>query len=98
MLDLGSGGGFDAFLAAKAVGEKGFVIGVDMTPEMVDHARQNARKMVIKTVDFRLNVESEQFAGDFSCGWDRESAVTTAKFNRVNNIGVQAKRSQYFIG
>ena len=41
VLDLGSGAGFDAFLAARAVGPKGFVIGVDMTPEMVSKARQN---------------------------------------------------------
>jgi len=42
VLDLGSGGGFDCFLAAKAVGESGKVIGVDMTPEMIKLARQNA--------------------------------------------------------
>src|SRR5512137_681178 len=44
VLDLGSGAGFDAFLAAKKVGTKGKVIGVDMTPEMLDKARNNAKK------------------------------------------------------
>ena len=54
VLDLGSGGGFDCFLAARAVGEKGKVIGVDMTPEMVSKARENAAKAGFKNVEFRL--------------------------------------------
>jgi len=54
VVDLGSGGGLDCFLAAKKVGEKGRVIGVDMTPEMIDRARQNARKGGYKNVEFRL--------------------------------------------
>jgi len=54
VLDLGSGGGFDCFLAAKKVGETGKVIGVDMTPEMLDKARENARKSRRKNVEFRL--------------------------------------------
>jgi SAM-dependent methyltransferase len=54
VLDLGSGAGFDCFLAAKAVGEKGRVIGVDMTPEMVDKARENAKKGGYQNVEFRL--------------------------------------------
>lgn len=54
VLDLGSGGGFDCFLAARAVGETGHVIGVDMTPEMVSRARQNATKAGFKNVEFRL--------------------------------------------
>ena len=54
VLDLGSGAGFDCFLAAKAVGEKGHVIGVDMTPEMVSKARENAQKGGFRNVDFRL--------------------------------------------
>src|SRR5437870_1663854 len=45
VLDLGAGGGFDCFLAARAVGPTGRVIGVDMTPEMVTLARSNARKV-----------------------------------------------------
>jgi len=54
VLDLGSGGGFDCFLAARAVGPTGHVIGVDMTPEMVSRARGNARKIEATNVEFRL--------------------------------------------
>lgn len=54
VLDLGSGGGFDCFLAARAVGETGQVIGVDMTPEMISKSRKNAGKAGFKNVDFRL--------------------------------------------
>lgn len=54
VLDLGAGGGFDCFLAARTVGESGMVIGVDMTPEMVARARENARKAGYANVDFRL--------------------------------------------
>ncbi len=54
VLDLGSGGGFDCFLAAKAVGPHGRVIGVDMTPEMVGKARRNAEKTGLRQVEFRL--------------------------------------------
>ena len=54
VLDLGSGAGVDVFLAAKAVGPVGKVIGVDMTPEMVDRAQENARKGDFRNVEFRL--------------------------------------------
>jgi arsenite methyltransferase len=54
VLDLGSGGGFDCFLAARAVGPSGRVIGVDMTPEMISRARENARKVAASNVEFRL--------------------------------------------
>ncbi len=54
VVDLGSGGGFDCFLAAKQVGETGQVIGVDMTPEMIAKARINAEKMGTKNIEFRL--------------------------------------------
>jgi len=54
VLDLGSGGGIDCFLAANIVGETGRVIGVDMTPEMLEKARENARKVGYENVEFRL--------------------------------------------
>jgi SAM-dependent methyltransferase len=54
VLDLGAGGGFDCFLAARAVGPTGKVIGVDMTPDMVTLARANARKVNATNVEFRL--------------------------------------------
>lgn len=54
VLDLGSGAGFDAFLSAMKVGQKGYVIGVDMTPEMVSRSKDNAKKLGFKNVEFRL--------------------------------------------
>jgi len=54
VLDLGAGGGFDCFLAARQVGPRGHVIGVDMTPEMVSRARENARQGRFANVEFRL--------------------------------------------
>jgi SAM-dependent methyltransferase len=54
VVDLGSGGGFDCFLAARAVGESGHVIGVDMTPEMISKARETAVKAGVDNVEFRL--------------------------------------------
>ncbi len=54
VLDLGSGAGFDCFLAANQVGKTGKVIGVDMTAEMLDRARENARKGDYSNVEFRL--------------------------------------------
>ena len=54
VLDLGAGAGFDCFLAANKVGKNGKVIGVDMTPEMIDKARANARKGKYTNVEFRL--------------------------------------------
>jgi ubiquinone/menaquinone biosynthesis C-methylase UbiE len=54
VLDLGSGGGFDAFLAARQVGATGRVIGVDMTPEMIALAQRNAGKVGLDYVEFRL--------------------------------------------
>ncbi|NOZ28523.1 MAG: arsenite methyltransferase [Chloroflexi bacterium] len=53
VLDLGSGGGIDCFLAAKRVGPEGRVIGLDMTPDMVKLARRNARKIGVTNVEFR---------------------------------------------
>ena len=54
VVDLGSGGGIDCFLAARKVGPTGRVIGVDMTPEMIDRARQAAAKGSYANVEFRL--------------------------------------------
>jgi len=54
VVDLGSGGGFDCFLAAKKVGGQGRVIGVDMTPEMIRKARGNVEKTDFGNVEFRL--------------------------------------------
>jgi SAM-dependent methyltransferase len=65
VLDLGSGAGLDCFFAAKKVGETGHVIGVDMTPEMIERARSSAKRLNIQNVEFRqgyledLPVESD---------------------------------------
>jgi ubiquinone/menaquinone biosynthesis C-methylase UbiE len=53
VLDLGSGAGLDCFFAAKKVGETGHVIGVDMTPEMIERARSSAQRLNIRNVEFR---------------------------------------------
>lgn len=54
VVDLGSGAGNDCFVARQVVGEKGLVIGVDMTANMIDKARENAQKLDLKNVEFRL--------------------------------------------
>jgi len=64
VLDLGSGAGFDCFLAAKQVGSTGKVIGVDMTAEMLDRARENARKGEFGNVEFRLGEIENLPVGD----------------------------------
>jgi SAM-dependent methyltransferase len=54
VVDLGSGAGFDCFLAARRVGGSGRVVGVDMTPEMIAKARANAARIGVQNVEFRL--------------------------------------------
>jgi arsenite methyltransferase len=66
VLDLGSGGGFDCFLARKQVGETGFVIGVDMTPEMIKLSRLNAEKIGCTNVEFSMGTGKK--GGGF-CGF-----------------------------
>src|SRR6185295_3643302 len=53
VLDLGSGAGLDCFFAAKKVGETGYVIGVDMTPEMIERAKSSANRLNLHNVEFR---------------------------------------------
>jgi SAM-dependent methyltransferase len=84
VLDLGSGGGFDCFLAANRVGKEGKVIGVDMTPEMIDKARENARKGKRKNVEFRLGeIENLPVA---------DSTVDVVISNCVINLSPNKKR------
>lgn len=66
VLDLGSGAGFDSFLAATKVGPNGKVIGVDMTPEMVEKARDNAKKNGVCNVEFKLGEIENLPLGDNS--------------------------------
>jgi arsenite methyltransferase len=66
VLDLGSGPGLDCFLAANKVGKTGKVVGVDMTPEMIEKARENARKGKYGNVEFRLGeIENLPVADNF---------------------------------
>jgi arsenite methyltransferase len=84
VLDLGSGGGFDCFLASKKVGTRGKVIGVDMTPEMLDKARANARKGKYTNVEFRLGeIENLPVA---------DSSVDVVISNCVINLSPNKKR------
>lgn len=84
VLDLGSGGGIDCFLAAKKVGEKGRVIGVDMTPPMIEKARDNAERGGYSNVEFRLGeIENLPVA---------DSTVDLIISNCVINLSVNKKR------
>lgn len=78
VLDLGSGAGFDAFLSSMKVGRTGYVIGFDMTPEMVAKANANAEKLGMKNVEFRLG-EIERLPLD-------ESSVDVIISNCVVNL------------
>ncbi len=84
VLDLGSGAGFDCFLAANRVGKSGKVIGVDMTPEMLDRARKNARKGKYTNIEFRLGeIENLPVA---------DGAVDVVISNCVINLSPDKKR------
>ena len=84
VLDLGSGAGFDCFLASRKVGKSGKVIGVDMTPEMLDKARSNAKKGKYTNVEFRLGeIENLPVA---------DSSVDVIISNCVINLSTNKKR------
>lgn len=84
VLDLGSGAGFDAFLAVKKVGKTGKVIGVDMTPEMISKARENAQKYNHNNVEFRL--------GDIENLPVEENSINVIISNCVINLAPNKKR------
>lgn len=69
VLDIGSGTGIDCFLAARKVGSEGRVIGLDMTPEMIAKARENARKAGLDNVEFRLGDAESMPVEDSSVDW-----------------------------
>jgi arsenite methyltransferase len=84
LLDLGSGAGFDCFLASNKVGKSGKVIGVDMTPEMLDKARLNAKKGNYANVEFRLGeIENLPVA---------DNSVDVLISNCVINLSTNKKR------
>ena len=84
VLDLGSGAGFDCFLAANQIGKNGRVIGVDMTPEMIEKARENARKGNYGNVEFRLGEIENLPAAD--------NSVNVVISNCVINLAADKKR------
>jgi len=84
VLDLGSGAGFDCFLAANRVGPKGRVIGVDMTPEMLEKARENARKNNYTNVEFRM--------GEIEALPVADNTVDVITSNCVINLSVDKPR------
>jgi arsenite methyltransferase len=84
VLDLGSGAGFDCFLAANRVGKKGRVIGVDMTPEMIAKARENAQKGNYENVEFRLGEIENMPAAD--------NSIDAVISNCVINLAPDKKR------
>jgi len=84
VLDLGSGAGLDCFLAVNKVGEKGKIIGVDMTPEMIEKARENARKGGYENVEFRLGEIENIPAAD--------NSVDVVISNCVINLSPDKKR------
>ena len=69
VVDLGSGAGIDVLLASQFVGESGSAIGIDMTSEMIEKARQNAEEAGAKNVDFRLGEIESMPVGDGSVDW-----------------------------
>lgn len=69
VLDLGSGAGFDCFLVARKVGKEGKIIGIDMTPEMIKKAAENAQKAEIKNVEFRLGEMENMPVDNESADW-----------------------------
>jgi len=84
VLDLGSGAGFDCFLVSSRVGKDGKVIGVDMTPEMIEKARENARKGKYQNVEFRLGeIENLPIA---------DSTIDVIISNCVINLSPDKKR------
>lgn len=84
VLDLGSGAGFDCFLAAKKVGETGTIIGVDMTSEMLEKARENSQKGDYENVEFRLGEIEHLPAAD--------NSIDAVISNCVINLSVDKKQ------
>jgi arsenite methyltransferase len=69
VLDIGSGAGIDCFIAAEKVGPTGKVIGLDMTPEMIERARQNAKEAGVTNVEFRFGEAEKMPVEDTSVDW-----------------------------
>ncbi len=87
VLDLGSGSGYDCFLASRQVGDSGRVIGVDMTPQMILQASQIAQRLNLSNVEFRLgtleNLPIESNSVDVILWGVREQAIGNLEFQRI---------------
>ncbi len=94
VLDLGSGAGFDCFLAATQVGATGRVIGVDMTPEMIAKARASARTGGYRNVEFRLGEIENLPVADESRAFIRDWAPGTAVEGYVVSANVMAVKPE----
>jgi SAM-dependent methyltransferase len=83
VLDIGSGAGIDCLIAAEKVGPTGKVIGLDMTPEMIERARRNAREAGASQVEFRLGEAEKMPVEDSSVDWLISNCViNSARTNR----------------
>ena len=82
VLDLGSGAGIDVLLAAQLVGENGRAIGIDMTPEMIEKARKNAKEADAKNVEFRLGEIESMPVEDESVDWIISNCVINLAPNK----------------
>ncbi len=91
VLDIGSGAGIDCFLAADKVGKSGKVIGLDMTPEMIQKAKENARKGGYKQVEFRMGEAENMPVGDSTVDWVISNCVINLSPDKKKVFGEIAR-------
>ncbi len=91
VLDIGSGAGIDCFIAAGKVGSTGKVIGLDMTPEMIERARQNAREASVTNVEFRFGEAEKMPVEDASVDWVISNCVINLSPNKPAVFGEIAR-------
>lgn len=87
VVDLGSGAGIDVLLAAQLVGESGSAIGIDMTPEMIEKAQQNAKEAGAKNVNFRLGEIEAMPVEDESVDWIISNCVICLSLDKNKVFG-----------
>jgi len=91
VLDIGSGAGIDCFIAAEKVGPSGMVIGLDMTPEMIERARQNAREAGVTNVEFRFGEAEKMPLEDASVDWVISNCVINLSPDKLAVFGEIAR-------
>lgn len=87
VLDIGSGAGMDAILAGRKVGSQGKVIGLDMTPEMIEAARKNTDSSGVRNVEFRLGDADSMPVEDNSCDWIISNCVINLAPDKTKVFG-----------